>query len=616
MDFLLDEGADVIIALSNMNPSDNATLGINVSGIDLIVADIISNGNISNQEKKISINSDKERGLGAPLLISKNYDFGAGLGEINFELKKYRADNLIELSSIKDNTKPINDNTKGDMAFLTHMVSDLEIDKMEKGELMIPSFVDLNVQQPKLSDYDEVTKHGRISKGLWEKFLANLIRNSAPAELSFVRKVKSFPPLIGKLHQREVHSWLRMEDEIVIMDMKGRDIRRLMEADQRNTLVHSGLSSFKAPIGTFWFVMGRFIREDVYYRVATTNIVINGEFSEHFRWALRQKSKFSYKENGLLRSEKEGEKVKLKDFVINDLTRIRSLGKSTVHHKNIADLLMPSQPYEKLFSFVFDKPTLWGSFNKSYKGDGYESVPESRIINRNSLILGAQGGFSISLDKAKYEWIFGTRVAFAQQSADVGTEQYQRTETMDDININLTYRYKGTKRKALHPYARLVYDSKFTSTYNSTLEMDNPRQRILRTVVGFGKERSLKWPVLELGLTAENDFSNNHYQYGVQGRSVGRFPLDKYWNVIYSLTNNFNYYIPTNNYTNRELSFKYNMIHELLIPLYGDISLSIGGDFFFFKGKTEINSEPGLNMLMRLGFTYNRVWKPKYQRLF
>ena len=616
VDSLLDKGADVIVALSNMNPGDNANLSMRVSGIDIVLADIISNGNIALQEQKVSIESDQERGLGAPLLTTKNYDYGAGVGIINMSVKNYTTSDKVELASINDKTVPVNDDIKGDAQLLSETIKGLTIDKMEKGTLMIPSFVDLNVQQPKLATYDEVTKHGRISKGLWEKFLANLLRNSAPSEISLVRKVRSFPPLIGKLHQREVHSWLRMEDEIVIMDMKGRDIRRLMEADQRKTLISSGLSSFEAPIGTFWFVMGRFLREDVYYRVATTNIVINGEFSEHFRWAIRQKSKFTYKENGLLKSEKLGQPVKLKDFVINDLTRIRSLGKSTTHHKNIAELLIPSQPYEKLFSFVFDKPTLWGSFNKSYKGDGYESVPESRIINRNSLILGAQGGFSLSLDKAKYEWVLGTRVAYAQQSADVGEERYQRTETMDDININLTYRYKGTKRKALHPFARLVYDSEFTSTFNRTTETDNPRQSILRTIVGFGKERALRWPVLELGLTAENDFSNNHYQYGIQGRSVGRFPLDKSWNVIYSMTNHFNYYIPTKNDTNRELSFRYNMIHELLIPLYGDISLSIAGDFFFFKGKTEINSQPGMNMLLRLGFTYNRVWKPKYQRLF
>ena len=67
---------------------------------------------------------------------------------------------------------------------------------------------------------------------------------------------------------------------------------------------------------------------------------------------------------------------------------------------------------------------------------------------------------------------------------------------------------------------------------------------------------------------------------------------------------------------NRELTFKYNMIHEISIPLYGDISLSVGADFFAFKGKTEVNNDPGLSMLMRVGVTYNRLWKPRFQPLF
>ena len=92
--------------------------------------------------------------------------------------------------------------------------------------------------------------------------------------------------------------------------------------------------------------------------------------------------------------------------------------------------------------------------------------------------------------------------------------------------------------------------------------------------------------------------------------------MDKNWHILYLLTNNFNYFFPTANDTDRELSFKYNMIHELLIPLLGNVSLSVGADFFFYKGKTEINNDPGMSMLMRIGVTYNRRWKPRFQPLF
>lgn len=135
-------------------------------------------------------------------------------------------------------------------------------------------------------------------------------------------------------------------------------------------------------------------------------------------------------------------------------------------------------------------------------------------------------------------------------------------------------------------------------------------------MLGIKRRASRYWPQLELGLTAENDFSSNHNQYGVQGRSIGRFPLDRDWRTMYILTNNFNYYFSSEDDTERELSLRYNMIHELLIPLFGDISRSLGADLFIFKGKTEVNSEAGLNTLMRVGVTYNRLWKPRFQPLF
>ncbi|MEE9371785.1 MAG: hypothetical protein V3V00_01905 [Saprospiraceae bacterium] len=614
VNYLLNEGVDVTIVFSNMSPADNAILAHNVQGIDILLADFTDNSTPFYQFKEIILRKDQKRGIGPPLLIAQNFNHGTALGKIDFKIQKGTTSLTTKLVSIKEKNYPINDDIPADVALIKGITSGLNFTQIEKGTLMIPSFNDMKVQQPKLEAYDEITKHGRISKGLWEQFLANILKNSAPSEISIIRKIASFPPLIGKLHQKEINSWLRMEDELIIMDMKGRDIRRLMEADQDKSLITSGITSFKTPRATYWFVMGRFLREDVYYRVSTTNIVTNGAFSEHFKWGLRKNQRFTYKPNGFLKSDKAGSLVKLRDFVVSDLKRIRGLGKSTIHHKNIADLFIRPKPYENLFSLKFDKPTLWGSFNKSFKGSGYESVPESRIINRNSLILGVQGGFVLSLDKLKYELTLGTRVAYSQQSADVGADKYQRTETMDDFNIYLTYQYKGTKRKALHPFIRLVYDSEFTPTFNSTLEENNPKQKIIRNILGLSKEFSIKWPVLELGITAENDFSNNHYQFGLQGRSIGRFPLDKNWHVIYSLTNNFNYYLPTKNDTNRELSFKYNMIHEILVPLYGDISLSVAADFFLYRGKTEVNREPGLNMLLRLGFTYNRIWKPKYQK--
>ncbi|MGB4841102.1 MAG: 5'-nucleotidase C-terminal domain-containing protein [Saprospiraceae bacterium] len=616
VDKLQESKPDVIMALSNMKTSDNARLSENVKGINLVVSNFTDHAMSWTSSKEIKINQEERQSIGAPYDISSIRDFGIEIGRIEMNFNVQDSIRGADLQSIIEQSYKVTDRTASDNALMAHLTKGITVHSEERGDLLFPAFIDLIEQNPDLENFDETTRNGRVSKPMWEKFISRILTNGAPSEVSIIRKIPTFLPLIGKLHEREVRSWLWFEDEIVLMDMKGRDIKRLLEADRDETLVTSGIVAFKSPGGAFYTIMGRPVQDDVYYRVATTNVISNGVLKEYFRWGLRHASKFEIQKTGILKDSKDGAVLPLRDYVLSELRRIRSYGKGKEHHRRIADLLVPKLPYQKLFSFNFARPTLWTSLNRAYKGNGYEAIPESRVISGNSFVIGAEGGIIATLDKEKSEWGIGMKFAFAQQSVDIGNGIYQKTENADDINLNITYKYRGSKREAFHPYTRLEYDSEFTPTVNRNTGLENAKQKILRNVIGISKGSTSKWPVLELGLTAENDFSNNNYQYGLQGRSLGRFPLDKNWNVIYSLTNNFNYYLPNRNDSERDLSIKYNMVHEVLIPLFGDISLSVAADLFFFKGKTEFNRDPGMSMLMKVGLSYNRLWKPRFQSLF
>ncbi len=613
---LQENKSDIIIALSNMKNIDNARLSENVKGIHLVVANFTDHAVGWTSSKEIKINQKEKQGIGAPYDISSIRDFGMEIGRIEMNFKVRDSLKGANLQSITEQSYKVTDRNESDNELITNLTKDVSFDSDERGELLFPAFIDLIEQNPSLENFDVTTKNGRMSKPLWEKLIAKILTNGAPAEVSIIRKIPTFLPLIGKLHEREVRSWLWFEDEIVLMDMKGRDIKRLLEADRDNTLTASGVEATRFPGGAFYKIMGRPVQDDVYYRVATTNVISNGVLKEYFRWGLRHSTQFEIQKNGELKDSKGGSVLPLRDYILSELRRIRSYGKGKEHHKRIAEILNPKLPYQKLFSFNFDRPTLWTSLNRTYKGKGYEAIPESRVISGNSFVIGAEGGISAILDMEKSELGFGMRLAFAQQSLALGNGEYQKTENADDINFNITYRLRGRKRESFHPYTRIEYDSEFTPTINRSTGLENAKQKILRNVLGLSKGFTQKWPVLELGVTAENDFSNSNYQYGLQGRSIGRFPLDKNWNVIYSLTNNFNYYLPNKNDSARDLNFKYNMVHEVLIPLFGDISLSVAADLFFFRGKTEINKEPGMSMLMKVGLSYNRLWKPRFQSLF
>jgi hypothetical protein len=64
------------------------------------------------------------------------------------------------------------------------------------------------------------------------------------------------------------------------------------------------------------------------------------------------------------------------------------------------------------------------------------------------------------------------------------------------------------------------------------------------------------------------------------------------------------------------LGLRYRMLHELLIPLAAELSLSIGVDVLVFRGKARSIQPLGWSTLFRAGITYDRLWKPRYQPFF
>ncbi len=600
-------GVNLIVAFTNMSPSDNARLSEQVKGIHIIIADWYSQGIPYEDQINMEINNGGANRFFRPYLKAHNYDYGIAVGQLDLTLVPGRNEELY-LANIRHQLHPVNDQIPGDTSLTGYLDDKIPANKIPKGDLYFPDFADVLAINPKLQNIDDVTRQGRVSKNLWEKFLARIIRENGPAEVSVIRPLPSFLPQIGKLHEREVRSWLWTEDEILHCDLKGRDLLRLLGSGEGRKLITNGIVGGK--------VLGRSVLPNAYYRVATTNVIYNGIFKPFFRNAVRVDTKFLIRPNGTLENNKfQGSSIKLRDYILHELKRIRSQGKGKTYHAKIAELLSPEAPFERLFSFNFFKPSLWSTLSRSYKGTGYESVPESRIGADNSFVLGINGKFIMTYDAPKAAWDLGVKFGFAKQSAEKNGGEKQISESLDDILINLTHRFKGKRNFKFQPLARMEYDSEFTATVNKKTGNKNQKQRTLRAVVGINKKPTAKWPRRELAFTAENDFASKHDQYGFQYHSRGRFPLDLGWKVIYNLTHNINYHLPSKDDTARELSFKINSIHELQIPLFGDISMTFTADFFIFRGKLDINKRPGLSMLYRVGLTYDRLWKPKYQPL-
>lgn len=616
---------DAVIILSNMDAIDNAVLSQEVTGIDVIIADLQNEWSRETIKQVLTLPPSVKNSWSLQPLVTQCFSNGLGVGSLKLKFAvDHHLDELThEVSSVSDHIPP-------DTSLYSNLLSMDHRDAKPKGDLMFPAFMDIIARHPELKNHDWTTQQGRVSQQLWEEFIARLLRKAAPAEITILRKFPYFPHLIGKLHEAEVSEWLWTEEDIVLCDVKGSALLKIIANDVRHDLIFSGLFIPETPTSLLlsggarslsidWYrancsVMGRRIDPDAYYRIATTDIVFDGIRAADFRDSKRIRRTFKTDKTGNLITQETHKTLALRSFVLDDLKKIRKKNKSENKYlEAIADWLIPDPSYERLVTFAFDRPTLWTSYNRKYNTDGYGSVPESRITATDSWVIGASGLFKAMLDEQHYTLDMGLTLAYARQNAEITKNVQQVTESNDDIKLDLTYKYKS--KGAFQPFVRSQYDTEFTPTINPTTLEKNLRQQALRGVIGFTRNAWHQWKKLELASVLEQDFGQHKAQLGLTGKAQATYPIGSN-GVVYSLRNDATYFFKSGKDTNRDLALKYNMIHEVLVPLVDELALSVGADFLFFKGKVTESRDPGMSMLLRVGLTYDRLWKPRYQPLF
>lgn len=624
---LRSSGVHAVIALSNLDPGDNAEIAEAIKGIDIIAADLHTRWSPETLTQIVQLNQDGSDRIfkpGSPAMVARSFSNGLGLGHLQLNFSGQ------QLDRIQHTLIPVTDRTPPDTVILNKILSMKDQVKKPRGELMFPAFIDLAARNPELQKFDEVTEQGRVSQQMWEEFVARLLRKAGPAELAILRKFPYFPPLIGKLHEEEVISWLWSEEDIVLCDIKGSALLKILADDVHGDLIISGLTRPKSnltaihaaglpSLSTSWYqqnsrVMGRPIDPEAFYRVATTDVIFDGIRATDFLESRRIRRLFSVGEDGRLIHHPEGKSLGLRNFVLDELRRIRLNNKGEKKYLDaISERLKPDPKFEPLLTFDFDRPTLWTSYNRKYNSEGYGSVPESRITANNSWVIGASGRFKATLDGLHSALDLGLSLAYAKQNAELSKNIQQITESADDIKIDLTYRNKS--QSVFQPFVRSQYDTEFTPTINPASQEKNVIQQALRGVFGVIRKPLRHWRNMELASILEQDFGQDKAQFGFTGRADGRYIIGGS-QVIYTMRNEATYFLKSNKDTNRDLALKYNMVHELLVPLVDELALSIAADFFFYKGKVLETEKPGMSMLLRVGITYDRLWKPRYQPLF
>ncbi len=609
-------GATAIVVLSNMSAPENALVAEEVRGIDAIVADLPAASAPEDRRVRVELPARPFVRPSSPAIVARSAANGIGVGRLDLEFQSSAGGGQPYLKAVEHRLSMVTDDTPSDTGFVRRLRGLVSLDPQPRGELMLPAFVDLVERRPALRDFDAVTAQGRVSKPMWEAFLARLLRQRGNAEASVIRRLDQFPPLIGKLHENEIGQWLWTEDEIVILDLPGSDLLALLRDDRRGELATSGIDFAAGSIN------GRPIDGATFYRVATSDVLYEGARSRFFTRARRVRRRFEIGAGGVLEATvRGGEPLAIKPWALAELRRVRGVARGTAQVDSIAAMLAPDSRYEPLFSFMFQRPTLWVSTNSVSTRTGYENVPESRIVGANAWVAGASGRFVVSQDRMRVATDLGIGLAFAEQHLTAGGNA-RVVETTDDIRIDLTLRPSSANRgRRLQPFVRALFDSEFSPTRNTASGLRNARQLSLRGMSGLLLTPTERWPRTELAAVVENDYGRPNPQVGVQARGDyerqigGGAGRREFGRVRYRMVNDLTYFFPAPLDTDANLALRYNQIHEIVVPLVDELSLAVSADLMFFKGKVPGSLMPGMASQLRVGITYDRLWKPRYQPL-
>jgi hypothetical protein len=597
---LRTEGVQAVVALSNLHPRDNNYVAREVAGLDAIVADLHVRWSPEGTETMVQLPGRPYVRPGSPALVTRSFANGLGVGVLDLWFQR-RPDGPPFLTRLAHVLESVTDRTAADSALVARLDDQARTGTRPRGNELVPPFEDLVRTRPALAAFDGVAALGRISKRMWEEFLARLVRNGARAEVAVVRKLPHFPQAIGALDEADVRAWLWTEDGIVAVDLSGADLRAVLAEDVAGDLVVTGVNRQAGTIN------GRRIQDGAYYRVATTDLLLDGARFRAFAKARRVTRRFVVAQDGSLEAGGKGETVQIRTFVLGELARLQDA--------DIARLLDRDPPFEPLLTFAFDRPTVFASFTRAVNNGGYSSVPESRVLAANSQVIGITGRYVLSHDRRRVGFDVGLVAAYTRQSfKSAALGRTVIAESADDLRLDVTARGKkaADADSLLQPFLRSVFDTEFTPTVQPGTGRFNRHQRLARFVGGVSRP-SPRWPVFDAGLAVEQDLTRHNTEFGFELNSQFRRRLGQ---VTYRWDTTLSHYLPGKADDQTDLGSTLRLLHEIQIPLVDELSLSIAADVFVFRGKVPQTSRVGASTLLRVGITYDRMWKPRYQPFF
>lgn len=458
-----------------------------------------------------------------------------------------------------------------------------------------------------------------FDKGLWARFVANVLRDATRSEVAITRALPISRTLIGPVSRLAIENWLDVGDHIVTTQLCGKALKKLAADDATAKLL-----TFSGYDPRSQKVMGFDLDDDENYRVVTTDAVAHHALYEDVFEKCPLDDRWQVAADGTAANSRSGKPLMLRELVLDALVGLKQAFGDAFTPRYMAaygKLLEPTGArVEPRWVVDLEDGELLLNGYQNRGSAAYNQVLDPRVTTPDSLSLGGKGKANVIYDSRDWAWDNGAKAIYKRTSLNQnGTDVSQKSD--DEIDLTSELRLKLLRPAwpddwSPIPFLNAGYTTQFTPDDPGSDGVRKPRRSELNAAAGWVIQPSWGLKQFRVGAALKDDLARPGYlEPGALvaadfERKLELLPLTLKAGL------DATHYFPTPTDGPDRLGWRVDLTGGLSVPLWERFTLNLNADYFAYQGKVPATSAWGSSLDFKIGLGYSLAFKPFYGVLY
>ncbi|MDB5096032.1 MAG: hypothetical protein JWM80_453 [Cyanobacteria bacterium RYN_339] len=437
-----------------------------------------------------------------------------------------------------------------------------------------------------------------LDRPRWTRLVANTLRQATAAEIAITRELPVGRVLIGPVPQLSVESWLDVGDRVVTTSLTGKALKQLVDQDADTHML--AFSGFDPVAGK---VMGADISDVELYRVTTTDMVARHALFEA-----------TFAKRPIVERQQSLRELVLAAF----LQRKHAYGDAFTppYMREYAQMLQPQGlEVEPRWVFQLDDGQLLLNNYDNTGNAPFQEVRNTRVTTPGSFALGGKGRFSGLWDSRDWAWENRAKATYKRATLHAKTGEDVTQDAEDEAVLSSELRLKFLHPAFLQawsptPFVNTSYTTEFVPDVAEGVT--KPRRAELNAGTGIVLYPGLGFKELRAGLLLKDDLARPGYlEPGTQLGATFEHTLETLPVTVKAGLDLVNY-LPTPTDGPDRLGWQWDASASLSLPVWERFTLSLGADYFLYRGKVPATMSWASSLDFKIGLGYSLAFKPFY----